>query len=180
MNETQTSSEIADISEAVENKIAEDTPLTLQQQTWIDYNAVGGLISEVDGNFRMSPSNPKKKFSVQDLADELAVTRDTLYYWSRSIPKFKERVAARRKEINSETRVTQVWNGLYLKGRGGNARAAAIYLANHDPNFVMPTQKVEHDATGGIADLLELARKRSLQSRNVQEGEVVESNPTNT
>lgn len=176
MENTQNLTEVQQITDAMNQHLADNAPLTLQQQTWVDYCAVGGLISEVDGSFRMSPRNPKRKFTVEDLANELRVSRETLYSWSRLISGFEQRVAARRKELNSTTRVTQVWNGVYLKARSGNARAAAIFLANHDPKFKMPTNTVKHEAGNTWAKLLAKKRDRKMiQAQDIREGEIVDA-----
>jgi hypothetical protein len=181
MEPTQNSTEISEITEAVDHEIAANAPLTLQQQTWVDFNAVGGLITEEDGSIRLSNTRKSKdgvakKYNVEDLAYDLGVSRDTLYYWSRNIADFQERVDRRRKELYSSTRVTQVWNGLYLKARSGNARAADIFLRNFDDNYISPTKTVQHEAGNSWAKLL--AKKRDRKIIETQEAEIIRDTPS--
>lgn len=149
------------------NGDSEQELLKPQQLLYIDFVAVGGLITEEDGNVIVMRAT--------QFAQKIQVSRQTLYDWQKNIPNFWDRVATRRKELGGNSRIQQVWNGVYLKARTGNPQAAALWLANFDPNFRMPAQKVEHGLDGGIADLLNKARER----RRSIEGEVVESK-TNT
>jgi hypothetical protein len=84
-------------------------------------------------------------------------------------------VAERRKVIFSGARTAKVWNALFLAATTKlNPQAQAIWLANADTSFRMPNQTVTHEAGGGLMDVLEIARKRELASRNPVEAEVVE------
>lgn len=165
---------------AVAEKINSEKLLNMQQEMWVDFNAVGGLLLEADGTFKKSATRTDKhgnkvKYGVSDLADDLGIRRETLYYWTQSIPSFWERVAARRKVLFAQTRTAQVWNSLFLKARSGNPQAIAMYLANADAeNFRMPQQNVAHGVDGGFADLINMARERALQggTRKVIDAEV--------
>lgn len=132
-----------------------------RQQQYIDYCAVGGLITTEDGEL--------KRMTVTQFAANIGYERTSLYLWQKTIPDFWERVNKRRKEIGGGGRVQKVYNGLYLKGAAGNPQAAAMFLANHDENFRMPNQRVEVEVKHSYADLLAVA-----VSDGVMEGEVIE------
>lgn len=175
----KTTQEQLDIEEA-ERKIAAEKLLKYQQEIWIDFNAVGGLILEADGTFKMSERrfNSKgmpMKYTVTDLAEDLGLDRGTLYRWTKAIPDFWGRVAERRKTIAGGARVAKVWNGVFLKAAQGHAPQAAMFLANFDDDFRMPTQPVEHGLANSWAKLLEGKRK---SVGNITEGEVVNHGET--
>lgn len=156
-----------------ESSVRQLTPAELirlqQQEEYIAFCAVGGLITEEGGEL--------KPMKVIDFAQLLGVERTALYRWQKSIPDFWDKVHARRKELGGQARIMKVYNGLYLKAAAGDARAAAIWLANHDENFRMPAQKVEHEVGGGLADLMNQVRERQRQNAPKQvESEVIDGN----
>lgn len=132
--------------------------LTAQQDYYVSYLALGGLMPAEGG--------AGKKVSAGEFATSIGVARETLYYWRKHIPNLWERVAARRAELGGKDRLSQVWNGIFLKAAAGNPQAAALYLANFDPNFRMPTEKIEHNAGGGFMDLLQRMRQDSAKSNS--------------
>lgn len=135
-----------------------------QQESYITFCSIQGMVVEEDGTIR--------KMTAQQFADRIGVHRDTLYDWQKRIPNFWDLVAKERKRLGGQNRVAKVYNGLFLKAAKGDAKAAAIYLANHDPNFRMPAQKVEHEAGNSWAALLQQKRKNAS---DVIEGEVVDA-----
>lgn len=162
MDNNQNVTEVQNVTEAVEAKLAAERLLSYQQNSWIDYCAIGGLRSDDDGHVW--------KMSMEDFATSIGSTRNTLYRWKITISNFNERVMQRRKELGVQSRLVHVYNGLYLKARRGDAPAAALFLANTDPEFHMPNQRIEHDAAGSLLDVLEKARNTS----HIIEGEVVD------
>lgn len=142
------------------------SPLQLQ---YIAYTAFGGLIPDMDN------SVTAVKMTATEFAKQIGVARQTLYDWRESIPNFWDLVAAKRKEVSGKDRLSNVWNGVYLKAVTGNTEAAKLYLANFDPDFRMPMQKVEHEAGDSLTEALTLARQRG----NLIEAEVIdEPNPS--
>lgn len=144
--------------------------VTYAQDQYIALVALGGMIPDPEGQ------KAAVRMTVTELAAELGYERTTLYAWRKSIPDFWDRVNRKRKELSGKDRISNVWNGLYLKGVAGDARAAAIYLANHDPDFVMPMQQVTHEVGNSWTALME---HREAEINNVIEGEIV-SGPANT
>lgn len=135
--------------------------LSLKQEEWISYVAVGGLITGDDGSI--------KKMTISEFAIELGVDRSTLNEWKKTIPHFWDRVDKRRNELFSKNRITAVWNGLFLRAAKGDAEQAKIILGQY-AQWQPPSQK--HEVTiGGLGDLVGLARKK-----NIIEGDVVEPN----
>lgn len=148
--------------------------LTPQQQTLVDFKAVNGFIQGAEDNV-------PKKMSMQQLADALKVNRDTLYDWIKKIPNFWGLVMERRKIIGSQERLAKMHHTWYLKALSGSFLHLQLWLANFDPEFRMPTQKLEHDVGTGLADLLDKSRQRRHELQqgdgNMLEGEVVNEQP---
>lgn len=150
--------------------------VTAAQDEYIAFTALGGLIPDLDSDKAGIPMTAKQ------LAAKLGVERTTMWYWRKSIPDFWDRVAAKRREIGGKDRVSQVWNGLFLKGAAGDTRAGVIYLANFDPDFRMPMQQVKHEAGDSWGDVMAAARRRereaSEKNQTIVEGEIVDDKPT--
>jgi len=145
--------------------VKEFDELAWKHEQYIAYTAFGGLIPDPNGEAAAV------KMTATTFAQQLGVSRQTLYDWRDSVPNFWERVDVKRREVSGRDRLSKVWNGVFLKAASGNAEAAKLYLANFDPNFKMPSQKVEVDATDSLVDALTLARNR----RQVIEGETVDA-----
>lgn len=140
--------------------------LSPQQQYWVDYNVVQGVITQSDGEMT--------KVTVQTVADRLNVNRSTLYDWSKNIPNFWELVAERRKVIFSGARLAKVWNAVFLAATVKlNVQAQQIYLANADENFKMPSQTMQHEAGESWAALMANRVKPPEPKKEPIEGEVV-------
>lgn len=161
--------------------------LTPQQQTWVDFRALNGLVfdetaseTKLDQNGRTIVTGiPMVKMSTQQLADTLQVTRETLYDWTRKIPDFWEMVNARRIELAPRQRLTkmhEVWYLSALKPGNDGHRDRVLWLANFDPNFRMPTQPVKHDMGDSWAALL---NAKAPQKQEPIEGEIVDAKPEN-
>lgn len=174
MNETQNDTKtIVPTTEAQNQSVpAEDEVLLkIQQQKWIDFCAVGGLITHDDGSL--------KPMTITEFAPLIGVGRKTLYRWKETIPDFKARVKKRRLELGSDSRLQKVYNGLYLKASQGVPEAVKLYLQIFD-GWKPPAQahEIEHK---GLGDLVNTAR-----NKNIIEAEVVSdghlpgtSTPTN-
>lgn len=126
--------------------------ITPQQDEYIAYCAVGGIMPREDGF--------GTKMTIEDFSNQLGVNASTLWRWRSTIPDFWERVNEKRKEIGGKSRLTAVWNGVAMKAAAGNAEAAKLYLANFDPNFRMPTEKVEHGVGDSLMEALNASRRR--------------------
>lgn len=124
-----------------------DDILSFNQEQYIGYVAFGGLVPDPDGNAIAI------KMTASQFAKNIKVARSTLYDWRNTIPNFWERVAEKRKEVGGKDRLSKVWNGVYMKAAAGNAEAAKLYLANFDPDFRMPMEKVQHEAGNSWASL---------------------------
>lgn len=145
--------------------VTREEEISWKHEQYIAYTAFGGLIPDPNGEATAV------KMTAGQFADQVGVARQTLYEWRDSIPNFWERVDVKRREMGGKDRLSKVWNGIFLKAASGNAEAAKLYLANFDPNFKMPSQKVEVEAGDMLVDALSLARNR----RQVIEGETVDA-----
>lgn len=157
------------------------TPLlTPQQQAWIDYNALGGLVTDIMEERRDKDGNVStlRKMPIYEFAEAINVSRETLRAWRNSIPDFWGKVNARRAELSGNGRLQrmhEVWYLSALKPGKEGYRDRQLWLANFDPNFRMPTEKVEVEAGNSWTALLENKRK---QVDNIQEGEVIDAQET--
>lgn len=169
MSDTQNltkADEIEQITEAVEALPKPEELLKSHQQLWIDYCAFDGLISD--------PGDPiPKRMTVTQFAEQLNVSRETLYAWRRTISDFRGKVSQRRKELSKDSRASKVYNALYLRCLRGDPRAIELWSKMFD-DYQPPAQK--HDVTvSGLGDLVNMARKK-----NIIEGEVVDGQNSNT
>jgi hypothetical protein len=136
------------------------------QQTLVDFKAVNGYIHAADDAV-------PKKTTMAELARMLNVNPDTLYEWIKKIPNFWGLVNERRKTIGSQERLAKMHHTWYLKALQGSFPHLQLWLANFDPEFRMPTQKLEHDVADSLADAMGIARNRRDKLLTAQEGEVV-------
>jgi hypothetical protein len=139
----------------------------LRYDTYIDYCAVGGLITNDDGSFR--------KLTSEELARELGVNRTTLWRWQETIPNFQERVRSRRIELSKRSRASKVYNGLYLRAAQGFAAEVRLWAEIFDGYQPAP-QRLQHSLGDGFADAMKIARTRR---EGAIEGEVVKDNEPN-
>lgn len=116
-----------------------------RHQALIDYRAMNGLITDDDGI---------RKMTVDDLAKALGVDRRQLYRWQDSIPDFWDLVNNRRKEISPKSRLQRVHETWYLKAVKGEWQHMNAWLMNFDSSYVVPTQKVEHEAGQSMVELM--------------------------
>lgn len=143
--------------------------LKQQQEEWITFTAIGGLVTEADGLL--------KPMTIVDFSNQLGVPRRTLYNWRKSIPKFWERVDVRRREMFGKDRIAKVWNGVYLRAAKGDAPQAQMILS-HFSDYRPPAQSHEIEVKGW-GDAIVNARKKMLATQHIIEAEVVNgSSPT--
>lgn len=124
--------------------------LTEQQERYVSYKAVNGVM--------VSVGDGMSKMSMQEFADAVGVTRQTLYDWQKAIPDFWERVKERRLAIGSRDQTTKVWHRVYLDALSGKEPQQRLWLGQFD-EWKPPAQA--HDVKiGGWADAINSARKR--------------------
>lgn len=132
----------------------------------IDFRALSGVVTDDDGI---------RKMSVDELATMLSTSRNTLYEWQKKIPDFWDKVNQRRTELAPNFRLAKMHEVWYLAALSPkNFQDRQLWLANFDKNFRMPTEKIEHSAGTGFADMV--AAKRQAQAI---EGEVVDADQIN-
>lgn len=137
----------------------------LQQQQFIDFCALGGLLTDEAGNFT--------RLTLNDFAEMIQVDRVTLWRWKKAIPYFDQKVRERRIVISKGTRASKVYNGLYLKACKGDPAAVRLWAEIFDGYQPAP-QRIQHNLGNGFADAAGIARKRREQA---VEGEVVDEQP---
>jgi hypothetical protein len=150
--------------------------LTIQQQAWIDYNALNGLITDILEE-KVDPKTgtalTMRKMTIQEFAELIDVHRDTLRVWRTAIPNFWERVNQRRKELAPTARLQQIHERWYLNAlKMKNWPVTEAWLRNFDPDYREPKQKIEHELGNSWMALFEHKRK-------VIEGEVVDDPSAN-
>jgi hypothetical protein len=174
MNGQNLANEISEIDAAV--KAATPQPLTMQQQAWIDYNALSGLITDMttDAINKNGQAATMRKMPITEFAELVGVSRETLRLWRNSIPNFWDKVNDRRRQLAPQSRLQRVHEAWYLKAVKGDFQHMQLWLANFDPNFHMPTEKHDIDVGGGLADLLKLAQTR-VKADAIPEAEVIDA-----
>lgn len=151
----------------VSTQISAYDKLTNVQRAYVDYKALGGLITDDDG---------VRKLPVEKLAEMLGVTRDAIYKAKANIPDFWALVNDRRKELGGQERLAKMNEVWYIRAMGtgpGAFQYFQLWQANFNPDFRMPTQPVEHHAADSWTELMS-------NKRNVIEGEVVDREQTET
>jgi hypothetical protein len=168
--------EIKQIDEAVKSTL----PVTLsaQQQLWIDYNALSGLITDVTGTGGFDREGNElriRKMPITEFSQLIGVSRETLRAWRLSIPDFWKRVEDRRQELAPQSRVQAFHEKWYMAALSmKNWQVSEAWAINFLPNYKAPKLKVEHDLGNSWAALL--GNKRKIVE-NIVEGEVVDATP---
>ena len=137
--------------------------LKAQQEQYISYVAMGGVITSDDG---LVTTMSQTKF-----ADSIGVHRNTLLNWKRSIPNFGLRVREKREQLFSISRETAAWNRLYIIGMTGTGQPAVDALKTllgHFGELKLPVQRQDVKIQNSLAEMLSNAQK-------VIEGEVVQT-----
>lgn len=148
--------------------------ITILQQMWVDYRALNGIIIDTT-----NPDENLRKMTIQEFADSIGVTPPTLYRWQSDIPDFWARVNKRRQELSGQTRLAKmhnVWFTSAMKKGNEGYRDRVLWLANFDPNFRMPAQKVEHEAGNSWTAIAAAVQKK--RSQEPVEGEIVDGTAT--
>lgn len=158
-------------STLVDDQYIPYSELSPQQQYWVDFCAVQGLIVNDDGSMT--------KMTVQQCANHLKVARETLYYWKKHIPNFNDLVTDRLQELWGGARTAKVVNAIFLAATVKlNVQAQALWMANQKSiPFRIPQQEVKHELGNSWAGLI---TKRAKKQAKVIEAEVTDAeNPTN-
>ncbi len=134
----------------------------LQRQQYVDFVALGGLLTEDDGSFIT--------MTVGQFASTLGVSRQSLYNWKKTISDFDKKVRARRLQLSQKSRATKVYNGLYLRACKGDPLAVKLWAEIFDGYQPAP-QRLQHSLGDGFADAMKIARTRR---EGAIEAEVVE------
>lgn len=145
-----------------------------RDQAIIDYTAMGGVDIGRDGSFR--------SLTVVEFANRIGyASRQSIYDRLEVLSKldnYHDIVRGRQKYLQKTVGVLAVHKGLFLRGAKGDYQQAVAYLVNHDPDFVLPAQKIEHEAGNSWSKLLDKARQRSEEANqptqviNIIEGQV--------
>lgn len=166
--------EISEIDAAV--KAATPYKLTPQQQLWIDYNALGGLLTDITGTGKLDRDGNEmtiRKMPITEFADKIGITRETLRRWRSDIPDFWDRVEKRRQEIAPQSRVQAFHEKWYVAALTmKNWQVSEAWAINFVPNYKAPRVKVEHEMGDSWAALAQAKKP-------VIEGEVVDGRNDN-
>jgi hypothetical protein len=162
--------------------------ISLQQSWWIDYCALGGLLTHDGFEFKVDKEGRQltdyngeprtevmHRMTVSEFAKNIKVDRSTLGRWRHTIPNFNAKVYERRAELFG-ARESQLFNRLYLIAMSGNGQPAvqaATTLLGHFSKLQLPTQRQEIKHEGeSWTSLME-------KKRQVIEGEVVPDGSSN-
>lgn len=135
---------------------------------WIDYRALSGTIIEFN---ERTNSESIRKMTVQEFADKVGVTRETLYSWERNIPGFWDKVRSRKKDLSSQKRLSFMEDKFYLKAmKWDNPQISLAWMEQNNPDWKSSKIKHEHEAKTGWAELFQA-------HGDAIEGEVVDAKP---
>lgn len=175
--------EIVEIDKAVKDEAKKRDVIETtdwRHEAFIDYTALNGLVFDYEGSELNKEGQltgvPMRKMGQQELADMLKVDTRTFRRWRLSIPNFWVKVNERRKQIAPQSRLAKVHETWYLKAAKGDFQHMQLWLANFDPDFRMPTEKVEHEIGNSWAAL---AARRLPDRPEPIEGEVVNADSRN-
>lgn len=158
---------LADEISQIDKAVADATPpvLTMQQQMWIDYNALSGLITDNTQEWFDREGNPVtiKKMTIVEFAKMIDVSRETLRLWRNSVPDFWGRVNARRRELAPQSRLQKMHEAWYLKAlKMDNWPVSEAWFINFDPNYETPKIKHQHEIGDNLAELLLTAERDGI------------------
>lgn len=169
MDFVQNQTEIPTPEEVAEVDLTVGSKLSLQQQLWIDYKAIGGLIFEDVGEAFDSSGNPTqfRKMTVDEFAEKIKTAKSTLYEWQKNINNFWGMVDERRKVLMGKNRKTAVYNGLTLRAVRGEPLAVKLWAEIFDGYQPAP-QRLQHSLGDGFADAMKIARTRRESAIDVE------------
>lgn len=141
-------------------------------QYFISYRALNGIIVIYDEE---TQTEKFKKMKMQELADKLGVSRQTLYEWEERIPNFWQRVRAKKKELSSQKRLAMMDEKFFLKAyKFDNWPLTKAWMEQNNPDWRDIKDKGNDDTGDSWAELMAVAQRRRIDSSTVQEGEVVQ------
>lgn len=145
-----------------DKKLENSKVLTYEQQRVADWHAANGM-----RYWDLDDMGVVKRPSAKMLAEELGISRQTIYDWPRIIPNFREHILEAQFGM-IQTNIIAVWNAVFIKAANGDAKAAEMYLANFDPTFRLPVRqsKLEVQATGWGDIIAKAHREMARQQTN--------------
>jgi hypothetical protein len=151
------------------------TELSAQQQMWIDFNALGGLITDIMQEDDNGKPMVLKRMTISKFAELIGVSRETLRLWRDNIPDFWVKVNTRRIELSSASRLQQMHDVWYrsalLMGKDG-FRDRQLWLRNFMPDFKVLNEKEERKENIDSWAAL-ISSKAEQIAANAIEGEIV-------
>jgi hypothetical protein len=154
--------------------IATEYGLSVAQDQWISYCAVGGLITDETGTMR--------KMKLDEFCTTFKTPERTLYSWKQTIPDFAMKVRERRVKLFPSSRETNLWNRAYLIAMtttGPQAIEAIKLLAGQFAGWQPPSQKVEHELGSSFMDLLQ-ANRMKQKTPQLAESTVIDATVDNS
>jgi hypothetical protein len=174
MNEQQTASiEIGNLDQTP--NYTDDELIKVQQEQWISYTALGGLLT-------LEPESEEqtqqiKVMKIGEFAEKIGVDRSTLWRWKKSIPDFASRVRERRRELFNLSRETVLFNRAYLIATSSKDHKAAgdmiKLLLGHNADLELPVQRqvIKHggDIRLSWADLMSRKKQEAMEAEIVND-----------
>lgn len=159
--------------------------ISLQQDWWISYCALGGLITLDGFDFKLDDDGRQQKdyqgkpqtevmqrVTVTEFAQQIGVDRSTLSRWRHSIPNFNAKVYERRAKLFG-ARESQLFNRLYLIAMSGNGQPsvdAAKALLGHFSDLQLPRQRTEVKNVGESWSTLMDKKRQAIEGEVVHDG----------
>lgn len=145
--------------------------LTDIQRAYIDWKALGGIITDDDGPHKLTLVELGELLRPQQPIDKSQLSRSC-----QNVPNFWDLVAERRKFFNSTSRIAYLHERWYVAAATmKNWALTEAYLRNFDPTYKEPKAKQTEDLSNAFADLVSnMVDKKRIQQSQPIEGEVVQ------
>jgi hypothetical protein len=141
--------------------------LDLAQRTYIDWKALGGVMTDGDRVY---------KITLRELGEQMNIPVQTFMSAKDRVPNLWDHINERRKILSSGERLNRMHQRFYVEAlKMKDWRITQAWLANFDKSFRSPTQKVEHEVKHSWADLV---RRRQAAKREAIDGTVISTDST--
>ena len=152
--------------------------LSAQQQAFVDYMAIGGLIT-VESDEKLQTQDIHQ-MTITEFCNAIGISRFTFYHWKKTIPNLVDRIRTRRFETFGLNRETALHNRAYLIAMTSKDHRAAgemiKMLQGHFGSLELPVQRQIIKQEGeSWANLVEKKQREVIEGQIVNDPQVREN-----